>query len=141
MMAHNMIADVPSHASKGLMDQLRKWGLEKGFLASDFCDIGLLRRHDAPGVTGWGGFCVAQDLDEAAKMSMEAGMDMELCQPTDMRGIAFNRTADLVRAQRMDVRHLDRAVANLLRAKFAVGLFVSRPILCSTKQPISQTGK
>ena len=73
----NMIADVPCHASKSLMDQLRAWGLEKGFLASDFCDIGLLRRHDAPGVTGWGGFCVAQDLDQAAMMSMESGMDME----------------------------------------------------------------
>ena len=31
------------------------------------------------------------------QISMEAGMDIELCQPTDMRGLAFNRTADLVR--------------------------------------------
>ena len=44
-------------------------------------------------------------------------MDIELCQPTDMRGLAFNRTADLVRNKRMDVKHLDRATANLLRAK------------------------
>ena len=44
------------------MNAGRAWGLEKAFLASDFCDIGLLRRHDAPGVTGWGGFCVARDL-------------------------------------------------------------------------------
>ena len=81
------------------------------------CDIGLLRRHDAPGVGPWGGWCVAEDLDEAAQISMEAGMDIELCQPTDMRGLAFNRTADLVRNKRMDVKHLDRATANLLRAK------------------------
>ena len=65
--------------------------------------------------TGWGGFSVAADLDEAARISMEAGMDTELCQPTDMRGLAFNRTAGLVRSGRMDVKHLDRAVANLLR--------------------------
>ena len=65
--------------------------------------------------TGWGGFSVAADLDEAARISMEAGMDIELCQPTDMRGLAFNRTAGLVRSGRMDVKHLDRAVANLLR--------------------------
>ena len=42
-------------------------------------------------------------------------------------GLAFNRTAGLVRAGRMGVEHFDRAVANLLRAKFAVGLFVSLP--------------
>ena len=65
--------------------------------------------------TGWGGFSVAAVLDEAARISMEAGMDTELCQPTDMRGLAFNRTAGLVRSGRMDVKHLDRAVANLLR--------------------------
>jgi len=79
MLSHNMINDVPSHANGALMGQLRAWGLEKGFMASDFCDIGLLRRHDAPGVTGWGGFAVAADLDAAAQMSMEAGMDMEVC--------------------------------------------------------------
>ena len=47
-----MINDVPCHAAPKLMAQLRAWGLDRGFLASDFCDIGLLRRHDAPGVTG-----------------------------------------------------------------------------------------
>jgi hypothetical protein len=32
---HNMIMDVPCHAAPGLMAQLRAWGLERGFLASD----------------------------------------------------------------------------------------------------------
>ena len=122
MMAHNQINDVPCHASAELMRQLRDWGLERGFLASDFCDVGLLRKHPP-----WGGFCVAADLDDAAKMAMEAGLDMELCQPTDMRGLAFNHTASLVRSGRMDVKHLDRAVENLIRAKFAVGLFDRLP--------------
>ena len=47
-LAHNMINDVPCHASKTLMDQLRVWG-HGMFMASDFCDVGLLRRHDARG--------------------------------------------------------------------------------------------
>jgi hypothetical protein len=98
-----MIMDVPCHAAPSLMAQLRAWGLERGFLASDcehrtilcgvsqcindsaatnesdaqnvltsllptVCDIGLLRRHDAPGVGPWGGWCVAEDLDEAAQV-------------------------------------------------------------------------
>ena len=56
-------------------------------------------------------------------MSMAAGMDQELCNPTDGRGQCFTLVADAVKDGLMAQAALDRAAANVLRAKFAAGLF------------------
>jgi beta-glucosidase len=120
MLAHNSINDVPCHSSAYLMGQLRSWGnFSNAFMASDMCDIGLLA--DLPGRQA--GFGTAKDLQDAAAQSAAAGMDQELCNPTDHRGQAFTSLAAVVKSGALDVKHLDRAAANILRAKFAVGLF------------------
>ena len=124
MLSHNSINDVPAHADSELMDLLRAWGGVNSsgmLLASDMCDIGLLR-----GVLGQGpksGFGVAANLSDAGAMSMTAGMDQELCNPTDGRGQCFTLVADAVKDGMMAQAALDRAAANVLRSKFAVGLF------------------
>ena len=70
MLSHNSINDVPAHADSELMDLLRAWGGVNSsgmLLASDMCDIGLLR-----GVLGQGpksGFGVAANLSDAGAMS------------------------------------------------------------------------
>ena len=104
----------------------------------------------------------AANLSEAGSISMAAGMDQELCNPTDGRGQAFTLVAQAVKDGLMSQAALDRAAvpfhfeiaasflqnrgkllnrvdmemqcsdslhvcidvqANVLRAKFAVGLF------------------
>ena len=78
MLAHNSINQAPCHSSATLMDWLRAQGNLSGALfGSDMCDVGLLR--------GPGGFRVAADLEHAAALSMGAGLDQELCNPTDGR--------------------------------------------------------
>ena len=131
MLSHNSINDVPAHADPELMDALRAWGpagtnSSGMLLASDMCDVGLLAAggqskqvHRGPGT----GFGVAANLSEAGAMSMTAGMDQELCNPTDGRGQCFTLVADAVKDGLMAQAALDRAAANVLRAKFAAGLF------------------
>jgi|EP01043_Picozoa_sp_COSAG02_P031008 beta-glucosidase len=132
MLSHNSINDVPAHADPELMSLLRRWAPTGGvnssgmLLASDMCDVGLLASgspsdHLTRGPTT--GFGVAANLSAAGAMSMEAGMDQELCNPTDGRGQAFTLIAQAVKDGLMSQAALDRATANVLRAKFAVGLF------------------
>jgi beta-glucosidase len=114
MLAHNSINDEPCHSSSYLMHLLRSWGnFSTGFMASDMCDIGLLA--DLPGRQN--GFGTAKDLADAAAQSAAAGMDQELCNPTDGRGQAFTSLAAVVKSGALDVKHLDRAAANILRSK------------------------
>lgn len=131
MLSHNSINDVPAHADPELMGLLRKWapiGTNSSgmLLASDMCDIGLLAAGTPTNGIKRGantGFGVAANLSDAGAMSMTAGMDQELCNPTDGRGQCFTLVADAVASGEMNQQALDRAAANVLRSKFAVGLF------------------
>ena len=80
-MAHNSINGAPCHSSASLMTWLRQQGngmFDKAFLASDMCDVGLLRS-----------FRVTRDLVGSVALAMGNGLDQELCNPTDGRGMAF----------------------------------------------------
>lgn len=93
------------------MGLIRKWGAKAAqptnadnnknadtevpiMMASDMCDIGRLAYPSQI----HGSFGVAKDLVSAAALSMGAGMDQELCNPTDSRGQAFPLAADAVKA-------------------------------------------
>ena len=106
------------------MNTLRGFGTLQGALfASDMCDIGLLRS-----------FGTARDLTDAAAQACGAGMDQELCNPTDGRGQAFTSLAVAVSSGALDAAALDRAAANVLRSKFAAGLFdapVQEDVFCT----------
>jgi beta-glucosidase len=118
MMAHNSVNQQPCHASADLMGWLRAQGnMSAGLLASDMCDVGLL---------GPRGFRVADGLQGAAALAMGAGLDQELCNPTDGRGQAFTLAGAAVAAGSLAQAALDRAAANALRGKFAAGLFDGR---------------
>lgn len=129
MLAHNSISAVPCHASAELMGWLRAQGSMAGaLLASDDCDVGLLAAH---------GFRVAADLQGAAALAMGAGLDQELCMAGDGRGQAFPTVAAAVAGGRLAQAALDRAAGNVLRAKFAAGLFDSRAIVNFTAGAIN----
>jgi beta-glucosidase len=83
-----------------------EWGFD-GFVVSDYNSVHQLVVH---------GF--AADAKESAFEAVTAGVDME------MAGAAYSgNLAGLVEEGRVDIEKIDTAVANILRAKFRLGLF------------------
>ena len=75
-----------------------------------------------------GTYKIARTEGEAAALSIKAGVDM------DFAGCSYSHLEDEVNAGRVSEADLDRAVANVLRVKFATGLF-DRPANVSMRQP------
>ena len=109
MTSYNAIDGVPCTSNKFLLtDILRgKWGFN-GFVYSDLFSIdGIAGTHH-----------VAADVKEAGKLSLEAGVDM------DLGANAYGkRTLELLNEGRLEMKYVDQAVANILRLKFKMGLF------------------
>jgi beta-glucosidase len=109
MASYNEIDGVPSHASKWLLDKVlrQEWGF-KGHVVADYYAITQLQdlHH------------VAADKEEAARLALEAGVDIELPDPE-----CFSLLVKLVREGRVSQALVDKAVARNLRAKFLLGLF------------------
>ena len=114
MASYNEVDGVPSHASKWLLrDVLRKeWGF-KGFIVSDYYAIWELNyRPDTHG------HFVAKDKREACRLSVEAGVNIELPEPD-----CYLHLVDLVRKGELNESQLDDLVAPMLYWKFKLGLF------------------
>lgn len=113
MLAHNMALWTPMHANKRLVtDVLRnRFGLLGGYIGSDMGNVNQL---------GTGTYAMAHDGSEAVKLAMEAGLDQNMGGQyvTFAKGLVYG-TAD----ESMANATLDRAVGNILRKKFASGLF------------------
>ena len=107
MASYNEIDGIPSHINPWLLGKVlrEEWGF-RGFVISDGRGI-----HDLVSVHH-----AAADVAEAARLSLEAGIDAEL-------GDCFVTLVDQVRSGWIAEAELDRAVANVLRAKFQLGLF------------------
>lgn len=109
MTSYNAIDGIPCTSNKFLLtDILRgKWGFN-GFVYSDLFSIdGIAGTHH-----------VAADVKEAGKLSLEAGVDM------DLGANAYGkRTLELLNEGRLEMKYVDQAVANILRLKFKMGLF------------------
>lgn len=109
MPSYNEIDGVPSHTSHFLLKQVlrQEWGF-KGLVASDYNGIAeLVTRHH-----------VAVDKAEAAKLALEAGVDIELPDPD-----CYMQLPRLISGGRLPMVTLDSAVTRVLRAKFQLGLF------------------
>lgn len=108
MPAFNDINGVPCSTNKWLLtDVLRKdWGFD-GMTVSDANAIAECVNHG-----------IAADKREAAKKALNAGMDMDMTSNTYIAHVA-----DLVKDGEVDEAVLDRAVADILRVKFELGLF------------------
>ena len=109
MASYNEIDGVPSHANKWLLNQILRseWGF-KGHVVSDYDGINQLNSLQH----------VAADKSEAAKLALEAGVDIELPDPD-----CFPLLIQLVKDGRVSEATLNTAVARNLRAKFLLGLF------------------
>jgi beta-glucosidase len=109
MPSYNEIDGVPSHGNYYLLEKIlrQEWGF-RGFVAADYNGIAeLVTRHN-----------IAVDRAEAAKRSLEAGVDIELPDPN-----CYPQLAKLINDGKVSQATLDRAVARVLRAKFQLGLF------------------
>lgn len=109
MASYNEIDGVPSHANKWLLEKVlrEEWGF-KGYIVSDYYGIPQLESLHH----------VAADKAEAARLALEAGVDIELPDPD-----CFPVLVRLVKEGKVAAATIDRAVARNLRAKFLLGLF------------------
>lgn len=108
MTSYNSIDGVPCTSNKYLLTDLMRnqWGF-RGFYYSDLISVdGLVGMH------------VAKDNKEAAAKALKAGLDM------DLGGGAFgNNLKQAYEEGLVTMADIDRAVSNVLRLKFQMGLF------------------
>jgi beta-glucosidase len=109
MPSYNEVLGVPSHGNRALLQEVGRERLGfRGAYFSDYSGIPhLVRQHH-----------VAADLDEAAILALDAGVDADLPD-----GEVYARLPALVRAGRVPEAKLDAAVARVLALKFEAGLF------------------
>ena len=114
MASYNEIDGVPSHANKWLLrDILRKEWRFRGFIVSDYYAIWELNyRPDTHG------HFVAANKEEACRLAVEAGVNIELPEPD-----CYLHLVDLVRKGALKEKQLDELVAPMLYWKFKLGLF------------------
>ena len=109
MPAYHEIDGIPVHANKWMLDTLlrKEWGF-KGTIVSDYYAMTeLIKRHH-----------VAADEADAAKQSLEAGLDVEL------PDTGVNKTlVAQVKAGKIPESLINQAVSRILYQKFQLGLF------------------
>jgi beta-glucosidase-like glycosyl hydrolase len=109
MPSYNELDGIPNHSNRHLLNDVlrQEWGFQ-GLVVSDYFavhDLNILHH------------VVAND-EQAAKMALESGVDMEL------PAVATYRTLiQQVRGGKVSESYVNRAVARVLRAKFLAGLF------------------
>lgn len=108
MTSFNEIDGIPSTGNKWLLkDVLRdEWGWD-GMVVTDWNSAGEMIAH---------GF--SRDLKHSAEQAVNAGVDM------DMMSYGFiNHMEELVKEGKVSESEIDRAVRNILKLKFELGLF------------------
>ena len=109
MPSYNEIDGVPSHANVWLLEKVLRgeWGFQ-GAVVSDYYAISdLMNVHH-----------VAANLEQAARLALEAGVDIDL--PS---GTAYATLTRQVRDGRVPEARIDAAVRRILTLKFRAGLF------------------
>jgi beta-glucosidase len=109
MASYNEIDGIPSHSNRRLLDGIlrQEWGF-RGIVVSDYFGITQLRTLHH----------VVDSDRAAAKMALEAGVDVELPSAD-----AYTHLEDLVTSGEVSELYIDRAVSRVLRMKFLTGLF------------------
>lgn len=115
MASYNEIDGVPSHASTWLLrDILRdEWNFE-GYVVSDY--YALRELNDREGLFGHG---VARDTEEAARLAVEAGVNIELPE----RDVYNKELKGLIEKGVVTEKQIDDLVGPMLAVKFRLGLF------------------
>ncbi len=108
MTSFNEVDGVPATANSYLLDQIlrKEWGF-KGFVVTDYTSINEMVAHG-----------YALDLEDAARLAVNAGVDM------DLQGSVYDQfLAGLVGQGKVSEKQIDKAVRDILAMKFRLGLF------------------
>ena len=110
MNAYHELDGVPCAASRELLTEILRdeWGFD-GIVVSDYNAVSMLAEYHH----------VAADKGEAARLALEAGIDVEL-PGTDCYGDPLK---DAMQTGKVDVTLVDQAVRRVLAMKFRLGLF------------------
>lgn len=108
MTSFNLYNGIPATMNKLLVDQILKkeWGFD-GVVITDYGSIGEILQHGC-----------AENAAEAARLSLEAGTDMDMCS-----GSYINELKGLVESGAVDVKLIDDACRRVLQLKYDLGLF------------------
>lgn len=109
MASHCDIDGIPAHGNRWLLIELLRdqWGF-KGIVVSDYNDIERLNLFHH----------VAENINDAAKMALKAGMDLDL---PNMN--AYGNLKEVITADPSLIKNLDESVRRILSVKFKLGLF------------------
>eukprot|EP00659_Diplonema_papillatum_P023073 gene23073-35355_t len=116
MAAHNSVNNQPCHSSKWLLTSVfrEELGCRECLIGSDFDDIVNLQNVGTANVTKYPGLPGPTD---ASLQALSAGLDQ------DLGGYSYTSLTPAYAAKLVNETDLDRATANVLRTKFAAGLF------------------
>jgi beta-glucosidase len=108
MSSFNTLNGLPATANPFTLTQIlrKEWGFP-GLVVSDWTSVGELVAHG-----------IARDKAVAAQKAMDAGVDMDMVSDS-----YHQHLADLVKSGKVSQARLDAAVRDVLRVKFALGLF------------------
>jgi beta-xylosidase len=109
MASYNEINGIPDHVNHWLLTDVlrREWGFD-GYIVSDGGGLQMLvDRHHA-----------AANYEDAARLALRAGIEYDLS-----NGSVYRTLLKQVKDGRVSEAAVDRAVANVLTAKFRLGLF------------------
>ena len=108
MTSFNLYNGIPATMNKFLVDQILKkeWGFD-GVVITDYGSIGEILQHGC-----------AENIAEAARLSLEAGTDMDMCS-----GSYIKELKGLVESGAVDVKLIDDACRKVLQLKYDLGLF------------------
>jgi beta-glucosidase len=108
MSAFNALNGLPATANPFTLTQIlrKEWGFN-GLTVSDWTSVGELVPHG-----------IARDKAVAAQKAINAGVDMDMVSDSYHENLA-----DLVKHGKVSQARLDEAVRDVLRVKFALGLF------------------
>lgn len=112
MAAHNELNGIPCHMNKWLMtDVLRNEMNFNGFFVSDWLDIERIETLHH----------VAEDMNEASFLAVEAGIDMHMHGPKFVEAIV-----KAVNEGKIPLERIDESCRKIVTAKFKLGLFENR---------------
>jgi len=119
MSAFNSLSGVPASANRFTLTEVlrNEWGFG-GFVVSDWNSIGELLNHG-----------VAADASEAARLALDAGVDMDM-----QGGVYAGSLAALVKEGKISEAAVTEAARRILRVKFRLGLF-DRPYTDPAREP------
>lgn len=108
MTSFNLYNGIPATMNKLLVDQILKkeWGFD-GVVITDYGSIEEILQHGC-----------AENIAEAARLSLEAGTDMDMCS-----GSYIKELKGLVESGAVDVKLIDDACRKVLQLKYDLGLF------------------